>query len=106
MSESNEIVFIPSGTSVYPTLILEQQETFWQIVQEVAETESEYGANLDFDDKYLNYYCPFCEGVILTSNFARGEPFPHESDCIVTKARQLMEWRKAQPCIELKIKEV
>jgi hypothetical protein len=37
---------------------------------------------------------------IQTSEFIR--QFPHTSDCIVTKARQLIERRKNQPSIEEK----
>lgn len=72
---------------------------WWQIVQAVAETESVYGADLDHDDRYIHHYCPFCDGVILTSDYARGEPFPHDQDCIVLKARAMVQ---AMPHVEAK----
>lgn len=69
----------------------ELQSALWGIVRVVAETESTYGRGLDFEDRFLNYYCPFCEGEILTSDYIKGGPFPHESSCIITKAHKLVE---------------
>jgi hypothetical protein len=89
-----ELVTLPQGASVYPSNYFQQQqqETLWQIAQEVAE-----GATLA-DDMMGGTDCLFCTGELGYSG-----SFHHTPECIVTKARTLMEWRKTQPKIEVKM---
>lgn len=104
-NDAPEIVHIPKGSSVYPTDYFQRIEQLWRIAQEVAEKESEYGRGLDFEDRFTVYYCPFCESEMPASDYASGEPFPHESLCIVTIARALVEQRKQLPKIVLETKK-
>jgi uncharacterized Zn-finger protein len=100
-----ELIHIPPGSSIFPDNHFQQQEEkLWQIAQEVAETDSTHIAEPDG-----RLVCPFCsayEGDNGTwQGFAHNDTFSHEKNCIVTKARALMEWRKAQPRIEVNIKK-
>lgn len=97
MGHGPDLVTLPKGSSVYPHDSFQWIEQLWRIVQVVAETESEYGRGLDFDDHFTEYYCPYCKGELPASDYARGEPFPHAPSCIVTKARALIEQRKQSP---------
>jgi hypothetical protein len=94
-----ELVTLPKGSSVYPSSYFQQQETLWQIAQEVAEKDSRYSTYQDFDDVPCGWRCSFCRGEI-PGRFD-DLPFPHDATCIVAKARALVEWRKAQPKLEL-----
>jgi hypothetical protein len=61
---------------------MNEEETLaalWEIAQEVA-TQDSTG-----NDAYASQYCPFCIGCEY-----RMEPFKHEDDCIVLKARALV----------------
>lgn len=93
------------GTSIVPN----EHETLWEIVQEVAEGNS-------LHTLAGRYYCNYCEGsdnsvnlVLLAGYFENPDDarekfirqFPHQLSCIVTKARGLVERRKAQPRMEI-----
>jgi len=86
-----ELVHIPANTSIQPTDI----EGLWEIVKQVAERDSTY-------EYAAGHNCPYCDSF-LHSISAPGETFLHEQDCIVTKARQLMEWRRQQPRIKVTV---
>jgi hypothetical protein len=107
---SKEILSLPKGSSIYPSDYFQQIEVLWQIAQEVAETDSTYVANVNFDESPAEYFCPFCEGI-LTPAILRSETgrpltsFPHDAGCIVTKARELVEQRKQTPQITAKIEQ-
>jgi hypothetical protein len=101
-----EIISLPAGSSVYPSISvsLPPYDTLWQIAQGVAERDSTH-------EWAAVYLCNYCEGsqkrwASLLSDEELIKQFPHEPDCIVTKARTLMEWRKAQPRIEVNVKKV
>jgi hypothetical protein len=100
-----EIISLPAGSSVYPSISvsLPPYDTLWQIAQEVAEEDSIYSTYQDFDDVSCGFCCSFCSGNV--PGRMNDLQFPHTSDCIVTKARELMEWRKAQPRIDVSIKK-
>lgn len=94
MSEKSELVAFPKGAQVFPDNYLQQQETFWQIVEMVAITDSTHGVGVGFDDLPLSYVCPFCLESLSRFAVRNGESFPHAPACIVTKARALMSERK------------
>jgi hypothetical protein len=100
---SKELPSLPKGSSVYPSDYFHEQEVLWQIAQEVAETDSTYVASVDFNDAPAEYFCIFCSGSLTA--FARNKEcdFPHDQDCLVTKARALIEQRKQTPQITVKI---
>lgn len=84
-SYNKEMTLVPSAAT-------QQQETLWQIVQAVAE-----GATLA-EDMMGGTDCLFCTGELGYSG-----NFHHTPECIVTKARELVEWRKTQPRIAVNI---
>lgn len=80
-------------------LLLNHDETLWQIVQAVAETDVTF-----YNDVSGDSLCHFCDGRLSqTANWVKGEEFTHESDCVVTKARVLIRQRALHPRVELKI---
>ncbi len=85
---SRELLYLPAGSSIFPP----DMAVLWQIVQAVDEEDSTF-----YSDNDGLMHCPFC--YTSTSDFHQ---FRHQPDCIVTKARELMEWRKAQPMISIK----
>jgi hypothetical protein len=62
---------------------------WWQIVQAVAETDSTYTVGVDFDDVPLERACPYCPAKMPYR--LHDEPFPHDQNCIVIKARAMVE---------------
>ena len=74
------------------------QETLWNIVRQVAERESIF---FEQDASIEQWQCPFCNSGQTFHAHVRKEPFIHSNTCIVSKARALMEWRKAQPEVPL-----
>lgn len=61
-------------------------EIYREIVREVAETDSTRHNDVDGC-----MYCPYCRGFQSQHNWlVKSEEFPHEEDCIVTKARRLV----------------
>lgn len=89
-----ELYTLPPRSSVYP----HYEETLWKIAEGVA-TDSTYPTDTDIHDVPSTWVCPFCRG----ESIGYTDEFPHSQDCIVIKARELMEWRKAQPRIEVKM---
>jgi hypothetical protein len=94
---SSELYTLPAGSSVYP----QNEETLWKIAQEVAERDTTF-----YISEHDRYECLFCNGCILNyfSSYIPGlknQGLKHDPDCIVTKSRVLMEWRKAHPRMEL-----
>jgi hypothetical protein len=95
-----ELIHIPANSSIqFPDM-----DALWQIAQVMAEQDSIYSTYQDFDDVSCGFCCSFCSGNV--PGRMNDLQFPHTSDCIVTKARTLMEWRKAQPRIEVNVKKV
>lgn len=86
-------MYIPAGTSIFPP----DMSVLWKIVEGVAEEDPTY-----HDDRDGLCHCLFC--YTSTGNFI--DPFPHDKECIVVKACELMEWRKAQPKITVNAVEV
>lgn len=95
---------IPKGSSIFPLI---GNETLWQIAQEVAERDSTYAdvTSIGFDDVPNIYCCPFlhCDSEWTREDRMQGKPFPHTPECIVTKARALIEQRKQMPQITVKL---
>jgi hypothetical protein len=93
-----ELVYIPSGAQIIPNTY----ETLWEIAQTVANGEFLY-SDTDIDGVPYVYYCPFphCDGEISREERLGDEPFTHSPACIVTKARQLMKQREAQPEVKI-----
>jgi hypothetical protein len=94
-----ELVHIPANSSIqFPDM-----DTLWQIAQVVAEKDATF--------EFAGFHCcNYCDGKqrIFASLLTEEElirQLPHDPECIVTKARELMEWRKAQPRIEASIKK-
>lgn len=107
-----ELVHIPVNSSIQPP----DMDALWRIAQEVAEESPlhEYAGR---------YYCNYCDErqanlhldeiisrMSIEEDYDNGmatfvRQFPHDPECIVTKARKLMEWHKAQPRIEVNIKK-
>lgn len=88
---SRELVMIPKGASIFPLI---DNEALWQIAQEVAEEDVTY-----YDDVQAYQMCRFCDGA--TRDLIH--EFPHTTDCIVTKARELIKQRKQMPQITVKL---
>lgn len=85
-----ELVHIPANSSIqFPDM-----DTLWQIAQVVAEKDATF--------EFAGFHCcNYCDGKqrIFASLLTEEElirQLPHDPECIVTKARELMEWRKAQ----------
>jgi hypothetical protein len=93
---SRELMLVPEGSSIFPSNV----EALWEIARQVAERDSVF---FDGDASYDKFLCPFCNGGQTFHDHVRKEPFPHSLTCIVTKAWELMEWRKAQPQITVRI---
>ncbi len=86
---SPELVHFPKGSQVYPSDLWKRNEERWEIVKQVAETDSTWLNEVDGCT-----YCPYCNGsVSQPARFLQHEPFVHDQDCIVVKARDLMKSR-------------
>lgn len=72
----------------------QMQGMLWEIAEGVA-ADSTYPTDTDIHDVPHNWVCPFCRG----ESTGYTDQFPHDKDCIVTKAHELTAWRKAQPHI-------
>jgi hypothetical protein len=97
---SKELMYIPANASIFPNDYRQRQETLWKIVQRVAERESLF---FEPEAEIEQWQCPFCTGGQTFHGYVRKEPFPHQPGCIVVKARELMEWRNAQPKITIQV---
>ncbi len=84
----------------------EHEETLWQIAREVAEIDSTCDGEEDIHGVPVNHFCPFCGNEQIHADRKDGKEFLHRDGCIVTKARELMEWREAQPRVNIVNKEV
>lgn len=98
-----ELVYIPAGAQIMPTIMNNhpalhifpaQSKDLWQIAEKVAETDPAFFTSRDWDEVPSDWYCHYCDAKQANSDYLEGEDFPHAATCIVTKARQLMEWRK------------
>jgi hypothetical protein len=61
---------------------------YLEIVRAVAEIDSTYPTRVDFDDVPFEWACPYCDGE--KPYRVDDEPFPHDQDCIVLKARAML----------------
>jgi hypothetical protein len=68
------------------------EQAIWDIVRQVAERESIF---FEQDASLEQWQCPFCNSGQTFHAHVRKEPFIHGNTCVVTKARALMERRKA-----------
>ena len=73
------------------------QDALWDIVQWVAEMQVPPAKELEGMDCWT--YCSFCDAFV--SQNAQGK-YPHEPNCKVTKARELLKHRELQPHEETK----
>jgi hypothetical protein len=71
---------------------------YLEIVQAVAETDVTYSTYLDFDDVHCGWCCPFCDGKV-PGRMSEVQEFPHDADCIVLKARAMVQ---TMPPVEVK----
>lgn len=63
------------------------QDMLWEIVRAVATEESTY-----YNDSDASIHCPYClHHQPLFLGLKSKAPFPHDDQCIVTKARKLVE---------------
>jgi hypothetical protein len=83
-----EMIFIPPNPAF----------GYLEIVRAVAETDSIFHTTTDYDDVPCGWCCPFCTGYIRGRRHDVPE-FPHDDDCIVLKARAMVE---AMPDVEAK----
>jgi hypothetical protein len=89
----------PPGAQIFPN-----NDELWEIVQVVAKEDStRTGYDRDFDDNPLTHFCPFCGNEMQHLALVNGEDFLHTANCIVTKARALVEQRSVQPKITVKV---
>ena len=94
-----ELVTFPPGAQIFPL-----NDELWEIVQAAATVDSTRpGYDRDFDDIPLTHFCPFCGNEMQHLALVNGEDFLHTVDCIVTKARALVEQRNEQPKITVKV---
>ncbi len=84
-------VDIPFANTSNSTYLAVPQEELWAVVQEVAEVDS-----TGYNDGGPSWYCPFCSGYQTDASRLHRESFPHQRECIVPRARTLVERRKQQ----------
>lgn len=75
-------------------LSLSPPHDYMEIVRVVAETDSTC-----YNDNGPDLGCPFCNGYQTEHSRIHDEPFPHDQDCIVLKARAMVQ---AMPYVEAK----
>lgn len=93
-NDKPELVTLPPDTQVFPkNYFYDEKEALWEIVKEVAEEDSTC-----YNDNDGRMHCPFC--TAQTSSFIH--EFPHQPDCIIMKARELIKQRELQPRVEFK----
>lgn len=76
--------FLPFSYQHVPSL--SPPHDYMEIVRTVAETDSTC-----YNDNGPDLGCPFCNGYQTEHSRIHDEPFPHDQDCIVLKARAMVQ---------------